>query len=115
MKFDLKRPCPNCPFRTDIAPYLTAARVEEITTAVIDQDQSFACHETTEYSEESGDLEQVENSQFCAGAMLLSETGRFGNQWLQLAERLTKFDPAKLDRSSPVFKTREEMIEAQAR
>lgn len=30
MKFDLKSPCSNCPFRRDINPYLNKARVRDL-------------------------------------------------------------------------------------
>lgn len=32
--FKLRRPCPNCPFRTDVPPYLRGARAEEIARSI---------------------------------------------------------------------------------
>lgn len=46
MKFDLRRPCPHCPFRRDCLPeWLGRKRAEEIAGSLLGG-ESFACHET---------------------------------------------------------------------
>jgi len=76
MRFNLRRPCPKCPFRTDIPGYLTAARAQEIIEALFADDWAwFGCHETTEYVEDEetglGDRQCVDSTQQCAGSLIL--------------------------------------------
>lgn len=103
MKFDLVRPCPHCPFRTDIDGYLRPERAQEIATSIA-RGATFPCHKTTEYveDEEGNDLKETATSQMCAGAMIAMEREEHPNQALRFAERIGLYDPSKLDMSSPV-------------
>ena len=51
VNFNLKRPCANCPFRTDIRPFLRRDQAQQIADSLLDQQQTFACHKTVDYSE----------------------------------------------------------------
>jgi hypothetical protein len=46
--FALKRPCGNCPFRTDRVPFLSRDRAQEIADSLLDG-ASFHCHKTLDY------------------------------------------------------------------
>lgn len=63
----MKKPCPNCPFRTDVRPFLHPARAKEIATA-----EHFVCHKTTAYDEHLDDTVVVITSQTCAGWEMLN-------------------------------------------
>ena len=109
MKFNLTRPCDNCPFRSDRHEqrgWLGRERAAEITHAVLREDKTFTCHKTLERS-------KAEQS-MCAGALtLLRGTSRdespFGNAMVQVAERLGLYDPTTLRDDVPVFRTAQEM------
>ena len=73
----MKVPCKHCPFRNDITPYLHPARAEEIAYAALNPYQSFPCHKTTEYDEDSedGDRRVTAGSKECAGFLTLRTQG----------------------------------------
>jgi hypothetical protein len=102
MKFDLKRPCKECPFRNDRPGYLYPERVEEITDALFNG-HTFQCHKTIGKREE----------QHCAGATIFLEANERPNQMMRICERLGFYDRHALDMSSPVFTDAEDMIEHQ--
>lgn len=123
MNYGLKKPCAKCPFRSDIRPFLTAERVEEIAYS-LQAGAPFPCHATVDYSkvDEDGDHEYAPTSreQFCAGALILMEKefsengGCLRNQAVRWETRLGgDFNPDNLDLTAPVFDSFDEMIEAQ--
>lgn len=57
MNYNLKKPCANCPFRTDIKPFIRGERAEEICESIIDSQQSFPCHKPILHRETSGDCD----------------------------------------------------------
>jgi hypothetical protein len=87
-RFDLKQPCPGCPFgyHKDAVLYLSEARLVEITTA----DGEFVCHRTARGTSESKGPEQV-----CAGWLIYQLRNRPG-QMTRIAERLRLFDADEL-------------------
>lgn len=98
MKFDLRRPCPQCPFRRGCLPeWLGRRRAEEIAGGLLG-DQPFACHETTEVGGADPGREQ-----HCAGAALLLEAVGKPNQLMRVAERCGVYDHRRLDRGADVF------------
>ena len=102
MHFGLKRPCANCPFRTDIPPFLHPERAQGICDAMLVADESFWCHKTIDYSEDSeGSI--TRKTQHCAGAMILLEKLDRPNQLMRIAERLGMYDRTQLDMAAPVF------------
>lgn len=106
MKFDLTRPCPLCPFRTDLdsGPYLYRERARQIVETL--KTSTFECHET------SGLKDCKREAQHCAGALIMLERSDRPSQMMRIVERLGMYDRRKLDMSSPVFDTPEEWIEA---
>lgn len=105
--YRLIRPCPRCPFRTDIAPYLTAARAQEIATDVA-SGATFYCHETTvldESDEDGSRMTEDENSAACAGALILQEKMGQPNQMMRIAGRIGAYDPTTLDMNAPVYES----------
>ena len=113
MKFDLIRPCANCPFRSDRPGFLTAARVEEIVDSMVGEQRTFSCHKTNSFDD--GEAIETKNSQHCGGALIFLERMERPNQLMRIAERFGFYDRTKLDMSSPVFETMDEMMEAQPR
>lgn len=110
--FDMKRPCPGCPFRTDIAPYLARRRAAEIARALLD-DQSFHCHKTVDYRGEDGEGQVTGDSQHCAGATIVLEKMGQPNQMMRISERLRMYDRRRLDMKAPVVEDLEEFVERQ--
>ena len=110
MKFDLTRPCADCPFRTDKPFYLHPDRAREIAAS----EGQFKCHKTLDYADDDSPSD-TENTQACAGAILMQEHEERPNQMLRIAERLGLYDATKMDRSAPVFKSRRAFIAANAK
>jgi len=108
MNFNLKKPCANCPFRTDIKFYLDDNRVDEICHSLIQEQQTFACHKTTHFDDD-GEANIVKKTEHCAGAMIMLEKMQRPNQLMRIAERLGGYDHTKLDMDSPVFETDDDM------
>lgn len=107
MRFELRRPCASCPFRTDIVPFLHAARAREIAKALVHH--TFTCHNTTidHEDEETGESMRIDgpDAQHCAGALIMLEHVNAPSQMMRIAERLGLYDRTKLDMSSPVYTT----------
>ena len=108
--YSMTKPCPKCPFRNDIRPYLTPERVEEIEASL--ERAEFPCHQTVDYDDD-GEGCVTSKSEHCAGALILMEKEGRSSQMMRIAERLGMYDHTKLDMDSPVFDSFEEMIEAQ--
>ncbi len=45
-RYTLRQPCNNCPFRTNVQPYLRPERAQEIARALRDGGE-FPCHKTS--------------------------------------------------------------------
>lgn len=90
--FDLKRPCTNCPFRKGQGSLfeLGEQRLDEIFVAT-----AFQCHKTVDYSDDAP--QAGDRPQQCAGLMAVLHRSGQHNQIMQVAERLTDFDPASVD------------------
>lgn len=113
---DMVKPCPRCPFRTDVAAYLTRARVREIEAALTRQQATFTCHETTiDTDDEEGERVDGPNAQHCAGALILLEKIERPNQLMRIYERLGGYDRRKLKMDAPVYDTFAAMRRAQER
>lgn len=114
--YALIRPCPTCPFRTDIQPYLRKDRVREIEQSLVLGE--FYCHETTVEDEEyeSGESDRYYprgGEEHCAGALILLEKLERSSQMMRIAERIGIYDRTKLDMTAPVFPTFQAMIRKQ--
>lgn len=108
--YGLTSPCPKCPFRTDIEPFLRPDRVREIEESLVQAE--FPCHATLDYANDSGGAETSKTAH-CAGALILLEKLERPSQMMRIAERLGLYDPAKLDMAAPVFDSFEDMVAAQ--
>ena len=112
MHFNLKRPCANCPFRTDKeeqSGWLGEERAEDIIDAITRRQGTFSCHKTN--IQDDGELQETRDSEHCAGALILLEKMGRPNQLMRISERLGFYDRTKLDMESPVFDTPEGFIE----
>ena len=111
MKYEMKTPCPLCPFRTDVEPFLLVARVEEILNSLVQAE--FPCHKTTATDDE-GETFVPKDAQHCAGALILLEKMEQPSQMMRICERLGMYDRTQLDMAAPVYDDAEEMLEAQS-
>lgn len=110
MNFDLKKPCKDCPFRTDNNFILNVDRVDEICHSITAGDQSFTCHKTSHFDED-GQPYPHKKEQHCAGALIMLEKMDDPNQMMRVAERCGFYDRTKLDMDSPVFDNDDEMLQ----
>ena len=111
--FGLKKPCKDCPFRTDIMFHLRTDRVEEICESLTLHQQSFHCHKTTKHDED-GETLPHDGESHCAGALIMLEHMEQPNQMMRISERLGGYDRTNLDMKAPVFESADEMIEEYA-
>lgn len=102
----LKRPCKDCPWRTDVPRYLDPKRYKEISEHLLDRGENFVCHKTVDYSDDS-DTPCLDETRTCAGAMIWMQHQGKPNQMMQVMERLGAFDPSRLDMEAPVWRTRQ--------
>lgn len=113
MDYTLRRPCPNCPFRTDIVqPRLSpahASKVKAMVRAIMNDDMTFACHKTN-CVDEQGEALDTEEVQFCAGAMILLEKSGRSHAMLGEAARQGEYDASLLDTNAPVYESMEDML-----
>lgn len=72
----VKKPCQHCPYRTDVKPFLTPERGEELANFALNPYNNFSCHKTLESDDE--DTYVGENSKVCAGFLTLmhNENGK---------------------------------------
>ncbi len=116
MKFDLKTPCKNCPFRTDDTAIRFACedRAREIAEQAFRN--GFPCHLSAVLLELNGDEEGYvpgENTQHCAGAIIMFMKDQ-NDSWPgvdndeDLVERLWD----QMDWDAPVFESEEDFIQA---
>ena len=80
------KPCNNCPFRTDVTPYLRPERAEEI-AYVLRSGGQFSCHKGLDLPERK--------RQFCRGALGVMENdfGADANQMVRISMRLGLLAP----------------------
>lgn len=109
--FGLTKPCKLCPFRRDVRPYLTRARVRGIARSL--ERSTFACHETTGVKD--GEVRPREEHVHCAGALIVLERMNRPSQSMRIGERLGLYDRTRLAMDAPVFDSLDEMVEAQIR
>jgi len=121
MRFDLTRPCGNCPFRSDIRFGLSPERVREILggsrrgkATTWWPAASFPCHKTIEYGEDDDDKTTIPpTAQQCAGVMWILRKENRPNDAMQLAERLGLWNPESLDPTAPFYQSTKAAIEGQ--
>jgi len=117
MNYDMKRPCEHCPFRNDKPGFITPARAREIAHAIIQEQRTFTCHETTvpvEDDDGNSDMVDGPNAQHCAGALIFLERLKRPNQMMRIAERLGMYDYKKLDMGAPIVSSAKEFVALQS-
>jgi hypothetical protein len=109
----ISRPCEHCPFRHDIVPFLSKARMQSIRDDAR-QGQHFVCHETVDYGGEPAKIRRA-----CAGFLLLCRREKWHGfklydtlPYVQLAARLGGVD-LDLRGADKVFKSFDDAINAQ--
>lgn len=116
MKMTMTQPCPNCPFRNDILPFITAARAREICDGLERGNSTFTCHETTIKGEEDesgfSDMTDGPNAQHCAGALILCEKAERPTQLMRIYERLRGYSYRALNMDAPIYDSFAEMVRA---
>lgn len=117
MNFNLKKPCANCPFRSDkpeLRHWLGNKRAQQIADSVFKHGHNFPCHKTTEH-DDNGQYQYNNNESQCAGAAIMQIKTRNPSAWMQVAERLGFAEKIKLTNldldSSNVFDTPEAFVE----
>jgi hypothetical protein len=111
--YGMTSPCALCPFRKDIRPYLTSARVREIERSL--ERSEFPCHKTTQHDDDDGEYVPSSDEIHCAGALILMEKEGRSSQMMRIAERFGMYDPRKLDMKAPIYESFDEMARAQRR
>lgn len=121
MRYDLKTPCKNCPFRSDETAIRFACRerAEEIEESAYRN--GFPCHLSADCFEdedsldgESGGYVPGPNTQHCVGYIILRLKEDGGGAWPgidnddDLAEQLS----CQVDLNAPVFDSGEEFLAA---
>lgn len=110
--YGLTTPCAHCPFRSDIRPFLTRARVREIERSL--SRSEFPCHKTVTYDDD-GEPVTGRDEVHCAGALILVTKEGWSSQMMRIAYRLGLFDPDALDMEAPVYESFDAMARAQRR
>lgn len=103
MKFNLRTPCPQCPFLKSQG-YLRPERAREIASVTLKGDKTFTCHKTLHTQH-----------QHCAGALVMSEKAGRPNAMHQIAERLGLYDPSRIDMEAPIYASIEEIAKGHGR
>lgn len=109
--FALKRPCADCPFRSDKLPFLSRDRAQDIADS-LEADASFHCHKTISYDTEDGSPEVTGSSRHCAGAMITMEREGKANQMMRIGERMGLYDRETLQMDAPVFSSLADWVAA---
>lgn len=110
MKFNLVRPCKDCPFRLDTPLGWLGSHAQVIANELTEENKTFPCHKTTGIHEcESHDPKYDSH---CAGALLvLEQSKQLNDNWaLRLAQEWGLLDMTKLRHTVPVFETFEAFI-----
>ena len=120
MRFDLKSPCKNCPFREDNARIRFRARERAKEIEEQAYRAGFPCHESAELSkdpvtgEEEAGFTFGRNTQHCAGYILMQLNENSGSPWPGIGndEELLDHLEDTMDRTTPVFKNSDEFLDA---
>lgn len=105
--YNLITPCAQCPFRSDIKPFIRPERADEI----LSTEGEFQCHKTIKVGEAIGpdgdddwcEVIEDKTAQMCAGFLILLEKEQKPNQIMRIAERLGLYDRTKLRMDAPVY------------
>ncbi len=99
MKYDMTKPCDQCPFLTKLKRGFTTRRLEEMASG------EFPCHKTAEVVEDDecgSEYHATADSQHCAGALIYLEKRDRSHQMMRIMERTNGYDRTKLDMTAAV-------------
>ena len=116
MKYDLKTPCKNCPFRNDETRITFACRERAEEIAESAYRNGFPCHLSADYDDDDDDGGYYDggNAQQCVGHTIMMLKEGLSDTWPgidndeKLADRLAE----QVDWNAPVFESEEDFIEA---
>lgn len=116
-RFDMVRPCGDCPFRRDTPCQLEGDLPETVMEGLIFNGDGFMCHKTVAYDDPAtyAGGRPTANDQHCAGAMIFLEKVREPNKMMLRALARGTFDPERLDMAAPVVDTAREFLRGQGR
>ena len=118
MKYDLRRPCKNCPFRSDETRITFASRERAAEIEESAYRNGFPCHLSAELQMIGPDEEGYvagDDTQYCAGhAIFEIQAGGFGSPWPGIDNDEELYDrlAARVDLSAPVFRSVEDFLDA---
>lgn len=116
MRWDLRTPCKNCPFRTDETAirFATRERAAEIEESAYRH--GFPCHLSADFTgddDEDGGYVFGDNTQHCAGAAIMYGRNSGGNvPFEHLPEEKQDCISNRLDWSAPVFESEDAFLES---
>lgn len=116
MKFDLKTPCKNCPFRTDATAIRFACRERAEEIEEIAYRNGFPCHLSADHVEDDegeGGYVFGDGTQHCAGALIMHSRDGDGNVpflWLPEDEQDRVRD--RLDWNAPVYQSADDFLDS---
>ena len=118
--YDLKRPCLNCPFRTDDTAIRFASGDRALAIWASGYFHGFPCHKAAEYVEADGDDNSRSGyylgaeSQHCAGFIIMQLQVLKGLPWPGIGDSQEVADwlAARVDMSAPVFDDVNEYLRA---
>jgi len=106
MKFKIKTPCADCPFRTDSNPFLR--RAPQLRHQLRNDQNWFACHETT--GVKNGKRIKPADQSHCAGAMGVLWNEGNPNLAMRLALAFKLITVKQLDKMQPVFQSLDDFV-----
>lgn len=121
MRYRLKTPCANCPYRKQqLGKYqiiLGKERAEGLVRDVLKHGGTFACHKTTNFDgdydgEDDTGYQYTDKESQCAGAGIMQIKTNRPSAWMQISERMGWDMGVKdLDLDADVFESDEAFIE----
>ena len=103
MKYTMTTPCCLCPFRSDTKQLtVSPQRLAQFASG------EFPCHQTAELQQDEdgeGGYMATDDSQHCAGLLIMLEKMGRPHQMMRIAERLGMYDASKLNMDAPVHES----------
>jgi hypothetical protein len=96
VKFEMTKPCADCPFLKEGGIRLRRKRIVEIAGGMLSSNGStFACHKTVAHGEDDEDVNR-DDQQHCAGALIFAEKHQNATQMMRWMERIGLYDARRL-------------------
>ena len=113
LSFNLKAPCRDCPFRSDIRPYLPQSTSRTVRPRSRTHDLRLPRDRSLSATQRQARPFQPSNSASLHRRLILMHKTECQGDLQQLAERLEFYDRGELRMDAPVYDTFEQMIKAQ--